>query len=125
MRIFLLAFVFLPLWGCATLNSNLVDQIGTRYPVDVRALAIEAAEELARQYPAKTTFRLEHTETVFGAAFEEALRKRGFAVSETGPSAVPLSYVADELLDTPGTVYVRINAGRQSFSLHRALRQLQ
>ena len=34
MRTFLLAFLFLPLWGCAAVHSNLVDQIGTRYPVD-------------------------------------------------------------------------------------------
>ena len=126
MRIFLLAFVFLPLWGCTAVNSNLVDQIGIRYPVDTHALAIEAADELClHYYPAKTTFRMEHTETVFGTAFEDALRKLGFAVSETEPSGIPLSYVVDELLDAPGAAYVRINAGGQSFSMHRALRQLR
>jgi hypothetical protein len=99
------------------------DGVSGEYPTTVQALAAQAADELSRRYPpGRTSVALNSAPGAFGAAFEDRLRRRGFAVRPGGQFAdVGVSYTLDTIRGEP-SCYLRVEmSDGQSFGFAREL----
>ena len=103
--IFSLALICL---GCIPKTQpNAFDGISALYPNVSRQLAEDAARQLASAFPPGQTEFSVNSETAFGKALEDSLRRKGFMVSSEGP---PIQYSVDVLHDTASpSCYVRLS----------------
>jgi hypothetical protein len=86
------------------------DGVSGEYPTTAQSLAAQAAGEMSRRYPpGRTSLALNAAPGAFGSAFEEQLRRRGFAVRPGGQFAdVGVSYTLDMVQNEP-SCYLRVN----------------
>lgn len=110
--------VFLVISGCAVMGSKGgYDGVSGSYPGATVPIAEDAARLVAGFYPPGHTSLRVDAGTEFGRAFEAALRKRGFTLSESG---TPISYQLDML--EPGVCYLSLRTpGNQVISQSYAL----
>lgn len=80
--------------ACSTLSNNYEnEEMANLYP----KIAEESAQILSEHYPAgKTIFQFKPVGQ-FGLMFEQNLIKKGFGISVTERSALPLNYIIDTL----------------------------
>jgi len=112
----------LALASCTTIPyGNFIKDPGS---LDQQKIATDTVRQLVTLYPpAKTRFALKHavaTPDVFGRAFVQGLRNRGYALSEFDPKAkdqegLPLHYVLDQATGT-NLYRVTILIGDQSIT---------
>ena len=110
--------VFLVISGCAVMGSKGgYDGVSGSYPGATVPIAEDAARLVAGFYPPGHTGLRVDAGTEFGRAFEAALRKRGFTLSESGK---PITYQLDML--EPGVCYLSLRTpGNQVISQSYAL----
>ena len=109
MRVFLLALAALIAGsGCLGVNGKggAFDGVSNAHPAAIGPIAQDAARLMAGFYPpGRTSLRVD-AGTGFGRAFENALRQRGFTLSEAGQ---PVAYQLDML--EPGLCYLSLKSG--------------
>ncbi|MEG2140419.1 MAG: hypothetical protein RRY20_06505, partial [Bilophila sp.] len=121
------------LCGCALVRGTQIagirtfDGLSESYPADARQLAIQAALELSRRYPAgQTSLALVSVPGQFGVSLEEELRVFGFALltPTSGSNGLHVGYLVDEVADEQiptGYLQIRTSDGTL-FSIVRQLK---
>lgn len=133
MKRILLLFMALHLCGCALVRGTEIagirtfDGLSATYPADARQLAIQAALELSRRYPAgQTDVALVSVPGEFGTSLEEELRVFGFALLPVSSAdrTLHIGYVIDEISEErmpTGYLQIRTSDG----TLFSIIRQLK
>ncbi|MDR2819466.1 MAG: TcpQ domain-containing protein [Desulfovibrio sp.] len=108
----LIICVTVALFGCvyrSSSNGGTYDGVSVAYPTEAQKMAEKAANEMSRRYPpGHTTLSLNAAPGSFGMAFEDALRRQGFAVRSSGFADVGVTYTLDLIQQEP-SCYLRID----------------
>jgi LysM repeat protein len=110
-KVILIICVTVALFGCVYRSSTngTYDGVSATYPTEAQKMAEKAANEMSRRYPpGHTTLSLSAAPGSFGMAFEDALRRQGFAVRSSGFADVGVTYTLDLIQQEP-SCYLRID----------------